>query len=321
MMKPLLLGAALLALASPAFAQSEREVSVPVGDSLLTARLALPAGKPAAVAVILPGSGPTTRDGDNPIGKSGTYRLLAQGLAAEGIATLRADKRGLFSNASGSVDPNRVFVTDLAADARALAAVARRETGARCVWLIGHSEGSLVALIAARQDEGICGLILVAGAGRTYTAVIRAQLTANPANAPFLPPALKALDEIEAGRKPDLTGMPPPMAPLFNAATLDFLIDAAAQDPARLIAAYRGPVLILQGDADIQIQVEEDAKALKAAQPRAELVVLAGVNHVLKAGTRDMGETLANYADPDSALAPGVTTAIARFIRTQPGTN
>ena len=314
-MKCLLLAALAAVIALPCAAQTVTSSEVEIGGPL-KATLVKPAGvtRPPVV-VILPGSGPTDRDGNNPYGvKGSTYRLLAEGLAAEGVASVRMDKRGMFANAGAAADPNRVFIDDLATDALAWAAKARAETGAPCAWLAGHSEGALVALVAAQKGEGICGLILLSGGGRPYGTILRAQLQANPANAPLMGQALSALEALEAGRRADTTGMHPALLSLFHSAVQDFLINAMGKDPAKLIASYQGPVLILQGSTDVQVTLE-DARLLKAAQPKATLTTLDGVNHLLKDAPADRAANLATYADPTLPLNPQVAPAIAGFIK------
>lgn len=314
--------AALLMAAAVATAPVQTFVEVPGAPGPLKGTMLAPGeGPKGPVVLILAGSGPTDRDGDNPLGvKGATYRLLAEGLAAQGVTTVRVDKRGMFASGTAAVDPNAVTVEDLARDAHDWATKIRAETGAPCVWLLGHSEGSLVALIAAQTPKDICGLVLVAAPGRRLSDVIREQLTANPANAPVLPQAMAALEALEAGKTVDTTGMHPGLLGLFRPAVQGFLIVMFRQDPAKLAAAYRGPVLILQGDTDIQVQVA-DANLLAAANPAAKLVILPGVNHILKVSSRDRAATVASYADPSLPLAPGVVDAIAAFLKAQPGTN
>lgn len=316
-LRTLFLAVALAATAPAAFAADPIEtfVEIPGGPGPLNGTMLAPADGPHGPAVlILAGSGPTDRDGINPLGvKAPTYRQIAEGLAAKGVTTLRIDKRGLFASGLAAADPNAVTVVDLAADAHLWAARLKADTGASCVWLLGHSEGSLIALIAAQDPKDICGLILVAAPGRRLSDVLREQLTANPANAPILGQALPALDALEAGQKVDVAGMHPALLPLFHPTVQDFLIVMFRQDPAKLAAAYKGPILILQGDADIQVSVE-DARLLAAAHPDAKLIILPGVNHIMKAGSRDRAETRANYADPSLPLAPGVVEAIAAFV-------
>ncbi|QBE62262.1 alpha/beta hydrolase [Pseudoduganella lutea] len=275
-----------------------------------------PAGTPIGpVALIIPGSGPTDRDGNNPLGiRASTYRLLAQDLAGRGITTVRIDKRGMFASAAATPDANAVTIADYASDTGAWIAALRQRTGAACVWLIGHSEGGLVAMAAAKSQAGVCGLVLVSAAGRPLGEVLREQLKANPANAPLLAQAMPAIDALEQGRNVETAALHPALLNLFGPQIQGFLISAFSYDPRRLLAGYRQPVLVVQGTRDIQVG-EADARLLKQASPHAELVLLPDVNHVLKrVASEDLRANHAAYADPDLPLAPGVGSAVAGFI-------
>jgi pimeloyl-ACP methyl ester carboxylesterase len=266
--------------------------------------------------LIIPGSGPTDRDGNNPLGvKAAPYRLLAEALAAKGVSTVRADKRGMFGSKAAIVDANAVSIADYASDAHQWVDALRKRTGAKCVWLLGHSEGAIVALAAGQQPQGLCGLILVAGPGRKLGAILREQLRANPANAPLLPQAMAALDSLEAGKTVDTTAMPAPLMPLFNAKVQPFLIDLLSQDPAKLAAATRLPMLIVRGGKDIQVAAA-DLDALHGARPDAVVLSPRNMNHVLKdvAGD-DRASNLATYADPDLPVDPALVDGIADFVK------
>lgn len=273
------------------------------------------AGKGAPVVVIIPGSGPTDRDGNSPLGvKAQPYKLLADALAAKGISTVRIDKRGMFGSKGAIPDPNKVTIADYAADAHTWAKLARAATGAKCVWLLGHSEGGLVVLKASQDKTDLCGVITVSAMGRKFGPVLAQQLKANPANAPFLEPALAAIAELEAGRTVPPEKLPPPLPMLFAPAVQPYLIDLMAQDSAALAKSLKLPLLIVQGDRDIQVSLD-DAKALAAAQPKATLAIVPKVNHVLKAVESD--DRMANmmtYADPSLPVDPGVVDTIASFV-------
>ena len=274
------------------------------------------AGKGAPVVLVIPGSGPTDRDGNSPLGiKAAPYRLLAHRLSEHGISTVRADKRGLFGSKAAVADANKVSIADYVADTRNWIDSIRKETGAKCVWLLGHSEGGLIALTAAQQPAGVCGVITVAAVGRRFGDVIRQQLKANPANAPLLPPALAALESLEQGKRVDSATLPAPLQPLFANDTQSYLIELLAEKPDSLAARLTVPLLVAQGDRDIQVTVD-DAKALAAAQPAARLAILPGVNHVLKVPEGDdRVANLAAYANPDLPVAQALVDAIVEFVR------
>lgn len=287
-------------------------VILPSEPAPLHATLLTPEGPTSAVAVILPGSGPTDRDGNSPGGLvASTYRLLAEGLAEQGVATVRIDKRGVGQSAPAMIAEQDLTFQTYIDDARAWAAEAARVTGQPCVWLIGHSEGSQIALASAQDgNPSVCGLVLLAGAGRPAGVVLREQFRAALPEA-LQAPAFAALDELEAGRT--VTDAPPELAALFRRSVQPYLISWIGLDPTDLIRAYEGPVMIGQGSTDIQVTTT-DSNALSAARPTAHLVVWEGVNHVLKVAPADRSANLATYVNPNLPLAPGVVDDVAGFI-------
>ena len=271
-------------------------------------------GTPAVL--IIPGSGPTDRDGNGPLGlSSDSYKLLAEALAQKGIASVRVDKRGMFASADAIPDANDVTVADYVADIESWADTISARTGGQCVWLLGHSEGGLHTMAAAAKDQSrYCGLLLVASPGVNVADVIRAQLAANPANAPILPQVDTITARLKAGETVPAEEMHPGLLPLFGPQVQGFIGSMFRQEPSELIAAHDLPVLIVNGREDLQTPAS-DAQTLAAARPDATLVLLDGVNHVLKEVAQgDRAANLASYANRDLPIAPAVPEAIATFI-------
>jgi alpha-beta hydrolase superfamily lysophospholipase len=307
--------AAATAAATTAGAEPvESPIEAPGPSGPLKGTLLTPDGGHGPVVLIIPGSGPTDRDGNSPAGVlAAPYRLLAEGLAAHGVTSVRIDKRGMFGSAAATTDANAVTIPDYVMDVQAWTRVVRARTKGSCIWLLGHSEGGLIAMAAAKNPD-LCGLLLVSAPGRPMGEIIREQLKANPANAPVLSQALPALDALEAGKRVDTANMNPALLPLFRPTVQGFLISAFSYDPAKLLAGYGKPVLILQGQRDLQIR-EADAQALKVADPKAKLVLLPDVNHVLKSvASDDMRANLATYGNSSLPLAPGVVESISDFL-------
>lgn len=315
-----LLTVCLLAFAPSANAQLlspaiESELRLTTDSPPLGALLALPsASTPRAGVLIIPGSGPTDRDGNNRLGiQTDAYRLLSHALASTGVASLRIDKRGMFSSASTGTDPNAVTLELYASDIHRWLDHWRAREPDLPLYLLGHSEGGLVALLAAQNRSDLAGVILVACPGRPLGDVLRAQLKANPANAPLLPAAETAITDLENGRTFDASTLPAALRPLFNNSVQNFLVSAFAARPSDLIARLPQPVLVIQGDNDLQVSTE-DARLLAAANPRATLRIVENMNHILKIAPRDPAANLATYQQPKLPLAPALARELATFI-------
>ncbi len=295
-----------------AFSETVLDAAGPKGP--LKGTLLTPNSKPNAAVLIVPGSGPTDRNGNNPLGVNASpYRLLAEGLAAKGFATLRIDKRGMFASAMAVEDANAVTIADYVDDVHAWVNVLRHHIHTPYIWVLGHSEGGIVALAAA-QEEDVCGVVLIATPGRPMGEVLRQQLSANPENEMLLKQALPIIDALEHRQRVDITNMHPALQSLFNPAVQGFLINAFSYNPGHLISTIAKPVLVLQGQRDLQVE-EADARLLKAANPQASLVVLPNMNHVLKEVISDDRKVnIASYAEPTSTLAPGLIGSIEHFL-------
>lgn len=273
----------------------------------------------APVFVIVPGSGPTDRDGNSPLGiTAAPYRLLAEALATRGYPSVRIDKRGMFGSASAVSNPNSATITSYGDDLLAWTDAIRRrlpaEDGPRSVIPIGHSEGGLVALAAMAHLPDAYGLILIASIGRPLDEVIREQLRANPANAPFLAEAETTLAALKRGERVDAGAMHPALRPLFAPEVQGFLIDTMSYDPVALAARVKVPVLVVQGTRDLQVSVA-DAHNLAGAAPDARLALVPDVNHVLKiVASDDPSANLATYANPDLPIAYEVVDAVTTFV-------
>lgn len=266
------------------------------------------------IVLIIPGSGPTDLDGNNPGGvAAATYRKLAAALHEQGVSSVRIDKRGMFTSA-GAGDPNAVTLEDYVADVRSWVLTLAKYRP--CVFLAGHSEGGLVAIAAAISDPtNICGIVLLATPGRPASDTIRQQLRANPANASIVAEAETIIAALERGERIDVSGAPPALQQLFFPEVQDFLISLFAFDPAAALRTYGGRTLIIQGGRDLQVP-QEDAQRLLAASPQAEVLIVPNMNHVLKMAPEMRALNLAVYIDPTRPLAPGVSDRIAEFVKT-----
>lgn len=194
-------------------------------------------------------------------------------------------------------------------DAVAWLDVLRAEPRASRVFLLGHSEGALVATLAAQQAE-VAGLVVVAGApaGR----VIERQLAASSVPEALQDASRRIVAALEAGRT--VSDVPTELAPLFRPSVQPYLASWLPLDPTAELARVRAPVLVVQGTTDLQVGLD-DARRLAAARPGAELVLIEGMNHVLKWASPGRAANLASYADPNLPLVQGLEATVETFLK------
>ncbi len=291
---------------------AETPITLDTPTGQLAGTLELPAGadKPR-VALLIAGSGPTDRDGNSSMipGRNDSLKLLAAGLADAGIATVRYDKRGIGgSHAAGSAESAlrfEMFVDDAAAWIARLKADPRFAS----VAVIGHSEGSLIGMLAAQQANA-AAFVSIAGIADGASTLLRKQLEGK------LPPELEKESErilvsLESGVVVD--PVPPALATLFRPSVQPYLISWFKYVPAQRIADLTMPVLVVQGNTDIQVDVVQ-ANRLHGARPGAKLEIIPGMNHVFKHVRAVPELQVASYGDPSLPVSPLLVKSIADFL-------
>jgi uncharacterized protein len=306
-------GAATAVPSTATAATGEAETAItlktPTGD--IQGSLLLPANVPAKcpVVLIIAGSGPTDRDGNNPgiPGANNCYKLLAKGFAANGIASLRYDKRGIAASKAALKSEADVRFEDYINDAAGWVNMLRQDARFGKITVLGHSEGSLIGMIAANQAHAD-GFISIAGAGRPAVDIIREQLVKSSPQ--IVPEAESILKSLESGQT--VAKVSPDLQQLFHASVQPYLISWFKYNPAVEIAKLKIPVLIAQGSTDIQVGVA-DAELLHKAKPDAQYKVIGGMNHVMKVAPAERAANIAAYSDPNLPLAPGLMEGIIAF--------
>ncbi|CAN5827500.1 alpha/beta hydrolase [soil metagenome] len=285
---------------------------VPTGTVHGTLLRPSPAASMRTAAVIIAGSGPTDRDGNSAViaGDNNSLRQLAEALAEAGIASIRYDKRGIGESTSAAAAEADLRFQHYVDDAAAWVARLRESGDFDRILVIGHSEGALIGTLAAQQTP-VDGLVLIAGMGRSMATTVRAQLAAQ------LPPEMMVqvdsmLATIAHGRT--LDNVPPMLAPLFRPSVQPYLRSVMSIEPAAELARVQVPVLIVSGTTDLQVSIDNDARRLAAAAPNARLVVIEGMNHILKhVDGSSIQQQLPSYGDPSLPLMPELIRAVTEF--------
>lgn len=275
-----------------------------------------PAGITAAKGVvIIAGSGPTDRNGNSKLGVDADYlEQLANALASAGIASLRYDKRGVGGSKALVTSEAALRFSDFVGDAEKWAVWLGQQPDISCVFVLGHSEGGLIAtLIAGKANPA--GLALVSSPGGSMATVLGRQLRHLPMTGALRAEALTTLKQIENGRK--VNNVDPKLHNLFRPSVQPFLISMIDIDPASELAKLSLPTLIVSGGKDQQV-TKADYDALTAARPGATALRVPDMNHVLKDISGGRKANLAAYKNPKLPLSPELTKAVTGFVTATP---
>ncbi|GAA4923037.1 alpha/beta hydrolase [Mucilaginibacter defluvii] len=261
------------------------------------------------LVLIIAGSGPTDRNGNGAkLGlNTNAYLQLANELGKKGIATLRYDKRLIGQSVSTTKESELKF-EDMVEDAVGIINDINDKGGFSKIIVLGHSEGSLVGMLAA-NDAPVKAFISVAGAGDPAEKILTEQMKSQPA---YIADGFKrVLDSLKRGKT-----TPNVDASLYAVARpsiQNYIMSWCRYDPQREIKKLKMPVLILQGTTDLQVPVAQ-AEKLKKAKSDAQLLIIPEMNHILKAAPADTKQNMATYSNPDLPLKPELVTGIVDFI-------
>ena len=258
------------------------------------------------LAILIAGSGPTDRDGNQAQFKNNSLKYLAEGLAQKGIATFRYDKRVIAQIKNGTAQEEKMTFEDEVKDA--LLVVNHFKDKYKKIILIGHYEGALVGLLVA-QKIVVSKFVSLSGAGNSSATLIEEQIGKN---APQLKEeSQKIINQLRKGELVD--NISPYLAPVFRKSVQPYLISWFKYEPAKEIAKLQIPILIVQGTNDLQVE-DKEAQLLKEAQPKAQLLLIEGMNHVLKK-VKTLEENQLSYLNPDLPISGELVEGIASFIK------
>lgn len=260
------------------------------------------------LVIMLTGSGPNDRDGNSVMTKNDSHKQLALALKKEGIATYRYDKRVVTQIKKKKVDPNTSF-DDFVTDARDVVAHFEKDKRFSKIFIAGHSQGSLVGMLAVNKN--VDGFISLAGAGEEIDKVIVAQVAKQA-------PGLDKIAAVTFQKMRDsvaiVTDVSPYLMSLQAPEMQPFMESWMAYDPAIEITKLNTPILIINGDRDSQVSIEQ-ANMLHAAVPSSQIEIIEGLNHVLKKVGKDDVEAAKSYTDVNFPIHPMLIEKMVAFIK------
>ena len=259
------------------------------------------------LAIIIAGSGPTDRDGNQNFMKNNSLKKLAEGLSEEGIATFRYDKRTVKQIRTGNVDENIMF-DDFVTDAISVIQFFKEKYSFSKIYIIGHSQGSLVGMLAA-YNESVDGFVSLAGAGKSIDQVLIDQIDRTAPQ--FNEDAQRVFGILREGNTTD--DYPVALASIFNKGVQSFISNWMQYDPQEVIRSLEIPLLIVNGTKDLQV-LPEEAQLLSDSAAKSELVIIDKMNHILVPIEGDDLENSKSYNESQRELSPELITKISKFI-------
>lgn len=235
--------------------------------------------------------------------------MLATELSKNGIASLRFDKRGIGKSRDAGLKEADLRFENYINDVKGWISYLKNDLKFSKIIVIGHSEGSLIGMIAS-QDKNVTKFVSIAGAGQSADKILREQLQNQPPSVTIQVNAI--LDQFVKGKT--VSDTPPELNSLFRQSVQPYMISWIKYDPQKEIAKLKIPVLIIQGTTDIQVSMD-DANRLAKALPKAKLVVVEGMNHVLKQAPADRQMNIATYSQPDLPLKKELVSNLISFTK------
>lgn len=288
---------------------NEMGITLETATGQIKGTLLLPtSSKKMPVVLIISGSGPTDRNGNNPMMINNSLKMLAQGLLEKGVASVRFDKRGIAESASAVVQESDLRFETYIKDVEAWVDLLKSDKRFSEIVILGHSEGSLIGMIAAQKKE-VKKFISIAGAGFPAGEILREQLKAQPPT--FLDLCLPIIEKLEKGETVSI--VPPMLNSLFRPSVQPYMISWFKYNPQIEIAKLGKPILIIQGTTDIQVSIL-DAEKLAAASKNSQKQLIEGMNHILKDAPLDRQQNTETYTNPTLPIKAGLIDTIIKFL-------
>lgn len=257
--------------------------------------------------IIIAGSGSTNRNGNQPGMQNNSLKFLAEAIAKKGNTVFSFDKRIITQMKEGKLDEKSLHFDDLITDVKDIITYFKNKKKFNKIIIVGHSEGSLIGMIAAKDNAD--AFISLAGPGRTIDLIITEQIEKQT-------PFLKAKTEenfkiLKEGKTFKLDNQM--LASIFRESVQPYMISWMKYNPQEEIKKLNIPILIINGTKDIQV-AESEAKLLHEANPKSELKIIDKMNHIFKEINED-AENMKSYSNPNIPIMKELSESINSFLK------
>ncbi len=292
---------------------NEKAITLNTPSGNIYGTVYLPSAKKPPVVLLIAGSGPTDRDGNQPRVKNSSLKLLAEALCKNGISVVSYDKRGIAASHAAMTKEADLRFESYINDARAWIDLLAKDKRFSQIIVAGHSEGSLIGMVACEGNKNVSKFISIAGSGIPADEIIKEQIAAQPQQVKDV--VYPMLDDLKQGKT--IPNVPAELGALFRPSVQPYLISWFRYNPQSEIKKLSMPILIIQGTTDIQVPVRH-AELLAAANPLAKKVVVANMNHVLKdCSSTEQQAQLATYTNPDMPLNAELAKSVVEFVKSK----
>lgn len=305
--KTILLIAIFFTVTANTWAQKEKEVKLNIKNGQLYGTLLTPSQKTGTIAIIIPGSGPTDRNGNSFLVRPNSYKLIADELAENGIASLRYDKAGIGKSTTSLEEKEMRFENNVEQVTAWIDYLTKKKFDN--IILIGQSEGSLIGMLAA-QERKVAKFISLTGPGRAIDVILTEQITEQAPNQ--VEASKEILAQLKSGKM--VSDVPAELIAIFRKSIQPYMISWIQYDPKVEIGKLTIPTLIINGSTDIQVALV-DGEQQKEGNPKAEYVVIEGMNHVLKEAPANRDENVKTYYDSKLPLHAELMKVILKFVK------
>jgi pimeloyl-ACP methyl ester carboxylesterase len=274
--------------------------------------------KPIPVTIIIAGSGPTDRDGNQPTMRNNSLKMLSEALFYNNIASLTFDKRGIAGSKQSYQNESDLRFEHYIEDVKQWIDLLKADKRFSDIIVLGHSEGSLIGMVAAQSNSSVSKYISVAGVGEPAANILKEQLEKQLAGQPQATQDIifSYIDKLEKGET--IENVPPSLNSLFRPSVQPYMISWFKYDPKKEISKLKIPILIIQGTTDLQVSVNQ-AELLYEAAPSSEKIVIENMNHILKdcVDTSMQTQISTTYNNIHTPINKELIEAITNFIKKQ----